>query len=182
MNKTAKQIIDEIIGVEGGYVDNPKDPGGATRWGVTQRVARAHGYTGDMRNLPRDTAFNILMSSYYIDPRFDQIEAVVSGLGAKLADCGVNMGPSVPAKFLQRLLNALNREQKDYPDLIADGMIGSITINALRRLVAKRGVDGARTVLMRGVNCLQGAEYLRQTEANEKKEEFFYGWLFNRID
>ena len=105
MTKTAKQIIDEIIGIEGGFVDNPKDPGGATRWGVTQRVARAHGYMGDMRNLPRDMAFNILMQSYYIDPRFDQVEAVVSGLGAKLADCGVNMGPSVP--------NALNREQKD---------------------------------------------------------------------
>ena len=61
-------------------------------------------------------------------------------------------------------------------------MIGSITINALRRLVAKRGVDVARTVLLRGVNCLQGAEYLRQTEANEEKEEFFLGWIFNRID
>lgn len=182
MTKTAKQIIDEIIGIEKGYVNNPKDRGRATRWGVTEAVARAHGYMGDMRNLPRETAFNILMQSYYIDPRFDQVEAVVSGLGAKLADCGVNMGPSVPAKFLQRLLNALNREQKDYPDLIADGMIGSITINALRRLVAKRGVDVARTVLLRGVNCLQGAEYLRQTEANEEKEEFFLGWILKRID
>lgn len=182
MTKTAKQIIDEIIGIEKGYVNNPKDRGRATRWGVTEAVARAHGYMGDMRNLPRETAFNILMQSYYIDPRFDQVEAVVSGLGAKLADCGVNMGPSVPAKFLQRLLNALNREQRDYPDLIADGMIGSITINALRRLVAKRGVDVARTALLRGVNCLQGAEYLRQTEANEEKEEFFLGWILNRID
>ena len=48
--------FDALIGNEGGYSNNPKDPGGETMWGITARVARAAGYTGPMRDLPRDTA------------------------------------------------------------------------------------------------------------------------------
>lgn len=44
---TADQIIEGILGKEGGYVDHPSDKGGPTRWGITQTIARAHGYTGD---------------------------------------------------------------------------------------------------------------------------------------
>lgn len=40
-------IIDGIIALEGGYVFNPKDKGGATHWGITEATARAHGYAGD---------------------------------------------------------------------------------------------------------------------------------------
>ncbi len=49
---TADKTIEGILGKEGGYVDHPSDKGGPTRWGITQTTARAHGYTGDMRNLP----------------------------------------------------------------------------------------------------------------------------------
>jgi Glycosyl hydrolase 108 len=44
------QLIDDVIGREGGYSNHPADRGGATRWGVTEAVARAHGYRGDMRS------------------------------------------------------------------------------------------------------------------------------------
>ena len=46
-------LIDEVIGREGGYSNRPADRGGATRWGVTEKVARSHGYRGDMRTFPR---------------------------------------------------------------------------------------------------------------------------------
>lgn len=59
--------FDALIGNEGGYSDNPKDPGGATMWGVTERVARASGYTGSMQDLPRDTAKAIAKKLYW-DP------------------------------------------------------------------------------------------------------------------
>ncbi|MGP6911645.1 glycosyl hydrolase 108 family protein, partial [Klebsiella pneumoniae] len=73
---TADQIIEGILGKEGGYVDHPSDKGGPTRWGITQTTARAHGYTGDMRNLPRETAKQILLSDYWTGPRFDQVAAL----------------------------------------------------------------------------------------------------------
>ncbi|MEJ2768075.1 glycoside hydrolase family 108 protein [Mycetohabitans sp. B46] len=59
--------FDRLIGNEGGYSYNPQDPGGETMWGVTQRVARAWGYTGSMRDLPRETAKQIAKTLYW-DP------------------------------------------------------------------------------------------------------------------
>jgi hypothetical protein len=49
-------LIDEVISREGGYVDHPADRGGPTMFGITEAVARANGYDGPMRNLPRATA------------------------------------------------------------------------------------------------------------------------------
>ena len=46
-------LIDALIDREGGFVDHPADSGGPTCFGITQAVARAHGYAGPMRQLPR---------------------------------------------------------------------------------------------------------------------------------
>lgn len=42
-------VIDGILSLEGGYVNNPADRGGATNWGITEATARAFGYKGDTR-------------------------------------------------------------------------------------------------------------------------------------
>ena len=49
---TITDLIDGVISREGGYADQSADRGGATRWGITEAVARAHGYRGDMRAFP----------------------------------------------------------------------------------------------------------------------------------
>jgi lysozyme family protein len=51
--KTIESLIDDVLAREGGYVDHPDDRGGATNFGITERVARASGYDGPMRELPR---------------------------------------------------------------------------------------------------------------------------------
>ena len=56
MNARIDDIIDHVLDVEGGYVNDPDDPGGATNHGITEREARAYGYEGAMRDLPRRTA------------------------------------------------------------------------------------------------------------------------------
>ena len=48
------RLIDALIEREGGYVDHPADKGGPTCFGITEAVARAHGYAGPMRQLPRE--------------------------------------------------------------------------------------------------------------------------------
>lgn len=69
---TKDDIFNTILGKEGGYVDHPNDKGGPTNWGITQATARAHGYTGDMRNLTREQALAILSLITGMAPRFDQ--------------------------------------------------------------------------------------------------------------
>ena len=175
------QLVDALIEREGGYVNHPADRGGATNFGITEAVARAHGFGGAMRDLPRREAVAIYRRLYWLRPRFDQVAIRSARLAAELFDSGVNMGPAVAATFLQRALTALNRSGKDYPDLVPDGQIGAATLAALDAFMKVRGKSSAETVLMRALEALQGERYLRLAERRPANEAFLYGWLANRI-
>lgn len=105
-----------LLGHEGGYVDHPNDPGGATRWGVTERVARANGYTGHMRDLPAEFAKRIYRRQYWDACRADELP---SALRYAVFDAAVNSGVEQAAKWLQRAVGAAD-----------DGKIGPRTIAA----------------------------------------------------
>lgn len=103
-------IIDGIIALEGGYVFNPKDKGGATHWGITEATARAHGYAGDMRDLTHAEAYAILEEDYWIKPGFDVISTLSWPVSFELCDAAVNIGAYHPSAWLQRWLNVFNHE------------------------------------------------------------------------
>ena len=174
-------LIDALIDREGGYVDHPADKGGATCFGITQAVARAHGYAGPMRQLPRSEAVAIYLRLYWLRPRLDVVAKRSARLAAELFDTGVNMGPAVAITFLQRALTALNRGGKDYPDLTPDGRVGPATLAALDTFLKTRGVSSGETVLLRALEALQGERYLRLAERRPANEAFLYGWLANRM-
>jgi lysozyme family protein len=174
------RLIDEVIGREGGFSDHPADRGGPTRWGVTEAVARAHGWTGDMRRFPREEAVAIYRRLYWLRPGFDRIAEHAPAVAAELFDTGVNMGPPVAGEFLQRALNALNRGGADYRDMPVDGQIGARTVAALERYLARRGGQGEK-VLLKALEALQGERYIRLAETRPANEAFLYGWLAGRI-
>ena len=173
-------LINEVIDREGDYSDHPADRGGPTRWGITQAVARAQGFSGDMRRLPREQAAAIYRRLYWLQPGFDQIASRAPDLAAELFDTGVNMGPAVAAGFLQRALNALNRGASDYPDVVVDGRVGARTLAALDGFLSWRG-KGAQVVLLKAIEALQGERYVALAEVRPANEAFLYGWLANRI-
>jgi lysozyme family protein len=173
-------LVDAVIEREGGYANHSADTGGPTCFGITEAVARAHGYRGAMRRLPRDEAAAIYTRLYWLRPRFDEVARRSPRVAAELFDTGVNMGPAVAATFLQRALTALNRNGGDYPDLVPDGRIGPVTLAALDSFLAARGTSG-ETVLLRALEALQGERYLRLAERRPANEAFLYGWLANRI-
>ena len=173
-------LIDEVIDREGGYTNHHADRGGGRCWGITEAVARADGYTGAMRLLPRARAVAIYCRLYWQAPGLDRIATRARGIAAELFDTGINMGPAVAATFLQRALNALNRGASDYPDLRPDGRLGPATLGALDAFLARRGA-GAETVLVKAVEALQGERYLALAEARPANEAFLYGWLANRL-
>ena len=177
---TVDTLIDELIEREGGYVHHPADKGGPTKFGITEAVARAHGYTGVMTSLPREEAAEIYRRLYWLRPRLDAVAERSGRLAAELFDTGANMGPAVAVTFLQRALTALNRNGQDYPDLVPDGRIGPATLAALDAFLASRGAKG-ETVLLRAIEALQGERYLRLAERRPANEAFLYGWLANRI-
>jgi lysozyme family protein len=179
MNKAAQEqwdstdrLIEELIEREGGYVNHVADKGGPTRFGITEAVARAHGYAGAMALLPRDEAAAIY--------RRLEVAKRAPSVAAELFDTGANMGPAVATTFLQRALTALNRNGSDYPDLVPDGRAGPRTIAALDGFLEVRGRKAGEAVLMRALEALQGERYLRLAERRPANEAFLYGWLANR--
>jgi lysozyme family protein len=174
------ELIDDLMMREGGYVDHPADRGGPTNWGITEAVARRQGYMDDMRKLPRNDAAAIYRKLYWLSPRFDAVASRAPVLAAELFDTGVNMGTGTAAGFLQRALNALNRNAADYPDIRVDRSIGPATLAALDAFLTKRGRAG-ETVLRKAIEALQGAHYLNIAEARPSQEAFVYGWLASRI-
>ncbi|MDZ7904589.1 MAG: glycosyl hydrolase 108 family protein [Cypionkella sp.] len=113
------------IGItEGGYANHPKDPGGPTDRGITQKTFDAW---NQIKGLPKATVKGIsretadaIISAQYMDPvRFDDLP---SGLDYAVADFSVNSGPRQAAKTLQKVLNVK-----------ADGIIGAITLAAIGR-------------------------------------------------
>lgn len=104
-----------LIESEGGYSNNPSDHGGETMWGVTARVARAHGYAGPMRDLPLDTAKAIAKSEYWDVYRCDDMPPRVA---FQVFDAAYNGGH--PVEWLQRAAGVKT-----------DGVIGPVTLAAV---------------------------------------------------
>ena len=173
-------LLENVLHSEGGYADHPDDHGGATNFGITEPVARAAGWAGAMRDLPRGFAIAVYRDRYWIAPRFDAVAAIAPGVAGELFDTGVNMGPGVATVFLQRSLNAFNRQGRDWADVRVDRCIGPATLGALRRMLAVRGIAG-EAVLLKALNALQGARYIELAEGRQANESFLYGWLANRV-
>jgi lysozyme family protein len=174
------QYIDALLRREGGFVNHPADRGGPTNWGITEKVARAFGYNGRMQDMPQFVAVQIYLERYWTQPRFDQVAEINEPVAEELLDTGVNMGTGVAVRFLQRALNVLNQEAKTYPDVTVDGVIGRMTLAALRAYLDQRGADGT-VVLLRALNSQQGTRYIEIAEGRPSQEAFVHGWFLHRV-
>lgn len=170
-------IIAGIFAVEGEYSNNPKDPGGATNHGVTEKVARDHGYSGDMRDLTKDWARSIYFDDYIKKPGYEPMLEIQPVVAEKLIDGAVNAGPGRASRWFQTGLNALNRDAKDYHDVTVDGAVGPRTIQAYQGLERVRGKVKACELMIKTLDIQQGSHYLNLTNL----ETFTVGWIDNRI-
>lgn len=130
--QTVQEIAKEIIAREGGFVNDPDDPGGATNYGVTIHTLQKLGIdvTGDgtvdvadVKALSRSQAVDIYIEHYFTRPGVNQLPEV---LQSSVFDMMVNSGNNA-VKLLQRLLTDMG-----FP-CIPDGAIGPQTISAAQR-------------------------------------------------
>lgn len=111
-----EQALEILLKHEGGYSDHPSDPGGATMYGITERVARQHGYQGHMRDLPLSVATTIYRKQYWGMIKADQLP---DNLRFHVFDAAVNSGNVQAIKWLQQCAGVK-----------IDGIIGPVTIKA----------------------------------------------------
>lgn len=181
MKAEVAKMIDGILDREGGFVDHPSDPGGATNWGITQRVARGNGYLGHMSQLPKALARDIYYRQYVVGPGFLGIAEIDPRVAEEVIDSGVNCGQDRAAKWFQTALNLFNRRGADYADIKVDGEIGAKSLAAFRGLIAKRGMAGARELMIDALDGLQFGHYAGLAQSNPKFEDFMPGWVRTRI-
>lgn len=174
-------IVASVFAVEGGYVNDPRDPGGETNHGVTKRTAVANGYRGDMRALTKERAQSIYVSQYIERPGYVPIVERDIRVGEETIDSGVNAGTGRSSRWFQECLNAFNNGGRDYQDIAIDGQIGPASLRAFDALRARRGADLAGTLMVRCQDALQAGHYLTLAKANPKFQAFTVGWFRTRI-
>ena len=124
-----------ILAHEGGYVDHPKDPGGATNMGITFKTLQA--WRGreitkqDVKNLTREEAVAIYKAQYWDTMQCSRLPL---GLDYMVMDYGVNSGPARSVKDLQRTVGADD-----------DGILGAKTLNKVTEYIQRLGMEALLT-------------------------------------
>lgn len=136
--QSVRALAEDIIRREGGYVNDPDDPGGATNHGVTIHTMRRLGLDlngdgeidlADVRRLSQEQAIEIFIQHYFDRPRIADLPRV---LHATVFDMYVNAGSNA-VRILQRLLRDMGY------DLSLDGVIGPQTIRVSHMAVREGG-------------------------------------------
>lgn len=120
MQITFDEVFERTIGHEGGYVNNPKDPGGETNWGITIATARANGFTNSMKSMTRLQAKEIYRVAFWKRAKCDQFLGAIS---YQVFDAAVNHGIGNAIRMLQRAVGVLD-----------DGLVGPKTLTAIQKL------------------------------------------------
>ena len=123
MRETLTTALDLMFGHEGGYVNNPKDTGGATKYGITHKTLAAHRgvasvTTAQVKSLSIEEATEIYRRSYWVQSGGDLLPV---GIDFMAFDYGVNSGPAQAVKSLQRIVG-----------VTADGIVGGQTVAAVK--------------------------------------------------
>lgn len=135
------EAFDRLLGHEGGYANDLRDPGGETMWGITRRVALANGYTGPMREMPQAQAKAIYLVGYW---RPAHIDLLPDELRFHVFDGAVNSGVGQAVRWMQRAVGAVD-----------DSVVGPETLRALAAMpgtVAAARFTGHRLQFMTSLN------------------------------
>lgn len=116
-----KDALEFLLPVEGGYANDPDDPGGATNYGITQETYDAFRKRSVKHITPNEVA-EIYEKFYWRDGKCDAIAVTHPHLALVHFDCAVNCGVIQAAKLLQKAVGAT-----------PDGIVGSRTLQAIRQ-------------------------------------------------
>ncbi len=145
------EAIRVVLLDEGGYGNDPNDPGGETNWGIDKRT-----YPDlDIKNLTRDEAIEIYYNDWWQKYRLDLLPNKVRG---KIFNVGVNTGMRQAVKFLQRAVNVND-----------DGIIGPVTLAAAN--------EADPDIVLQSLRDQQRQFYINLANARPSSRKFLNGWL-----
>lgn len=179
-----KTALDTVMIHEGGYVNDPVDPGGETYAGVARRYWPNWAGWAFIDTIRDKSSLHIYakmeeyVELFYREQFWNRLQGdkiTSQAVADELLDSAVNLGVHQAVKFLQIALNVLNRNGTAYENVVVDGELGPKTLTCL--------ATAAKTdekLLVKVMNVLQGGYYLEKMQESEIKERFARGW-FNRV-
>ena len=176
MAKNFHLAFEQTMGHEGGFVNDPDDPGGATNWGITQKSWDAYRKKSGanpllpeaVQQIAREDAKAFYRSEYWEPLWLDALS--VDAVAAELFDTAVNVGIMRATVFAQRACNLL--DASDRPPLAVDGRMGPNTagrLDAIARAYPK--------ALLGALNFFQAQHYIELAERQPRLRKFIRGWM-----
>jgi lysozyme family protein len=156
------KALDYVMYHEGGYVEDPNDAGGETKFGISKR-SYPH---LDIKNLTRDQARQIYFVDFWLKAKCEQI--IDENLATKFFDLTVHAGISQAVKLIQRALRAAGEQ------VVEDGIIGSVTLAAINK--------ADPTDLLAALKSESAGYYRLIVQANPSQQKFIEGWLRRAYD
>ncbi|MEJ5976991.1 glycosyl hydrolase 108 family protein [Novosphingobium sp. PS1R-30] len=176
-------VLAGLYAREGDYVNHKADRGGATRWGVTEVVARDFGYRGDMRVFPKHCdavtpicADRIYTTLYIERPGYMPFAAIEPAVLDELVDSAVLHGPPRGSGWLQATLN-----EACGADLQVDGKVGARTVSAYETCQVRVGRVTACRLVLDTMDAKQAAFFRAIVARNPSQRVFLKGWLAHRV-
>ena len=157
MDERFLRAVEVVLAHEGGYVNDPRDPGGETKYGISKRSYPSL----DIANLTREDAIAIYYRDWWQRYGYDRLQD--ESVTTKVFDLAVNMGPATAHRLLQEALVFLG-----YP-VAVDGIIGPQTIAAANK------ADPTR--LLQVLKWLAAHHYYRIAAQRPQSQAFLPGWL-----
>ncbi len=160
-------LLEDLIRKEGGYVNHPNDKGGPTKYGITQGTLSAwlgrKASVADVQNLALQDAEEIYKANYYHKPKIDQLPDAIQPV---VFDTAVNSGSGKAVSMLQEVLTKQGHE------LVADGVIGNMTIAA-----AEKSVAANAKALINAYCDRRKAFFISIAARNPSQKVFLTGWI-----
>lgn len=185
-----KKAYKKVIGYEGGYVNDPIDPGRETYKGISRKYNpnwsgwKLIDFYKDndnfLKQLNSDAILQEEVKSMYKKKYWDIFygdRISNQRLCNKLFDISVNLGPRRAVKFLQIGLNALNRNESLYKSIEETGVMGDNTHTLIEYLLNK----DSEVHILKILNILQGSHYMKRISDKSNQKRFIRGWL-NRVN
>jgi len=165
------QIIAGIIDREGGYVNNPHDHGGPTKYGITKasyadyfQLVAEEVETQEIQQLTKALAFNIYYRLYYQRPGIDRLPEAIQPI---MLDMAVNQGQGSAIRLLQSALTA-----QGYSVGKHDGLIGPKTIN-----LSNLAMENLGDYFINSLVNFRISFYHQLISNDPSQREFEQGWL-----
>ena len=176
MESNFERAFENTIMIEGGFSNHPKDKGGKTKYGVTNKTYKEAVRRGivkkrllGVKGISKQDSKDIYKAMYWDELNLDKVEHF--RIAEEIFDTGVNCGIRKAARIVQRALQAEGEQ------LIRDGIIGPMTLRYINKYCKERP-----KAFFKLLNALQGAYYVEIVERDPEQVVFLNGWAAKRID